>query len=104
MKKQLIQFKLNDVCDLVQRYKDKSVIGTRLVYRKKLDESGINTRNKAKIVEIGYSQAKGIDYEDTYDSVALLEEIRLLLAFSSICCLNLSCIRWVLNFIFLKAL
>lgn len=57
------------------------------LFRNKLDENRIMTRNKARIVAIGYSQVEGIVYEETYFLVAHLEVIQLLLAFS--CCLNI---------------
>ena len=38
-------------------------------------------RNKARLVAQGYSQAEGIDYDETYAPVARLEAIRLFLAF-----------------------
>lgn len=52
------------------------------MFRNKLDENGIMTRNKARIVVRGCSQAEGIDYEKTYYPVARLEAIRFLLAFA----------------------
>lgn len=54
---------------------DKIIIGTRLVFSKNMDENGIITRNKARLIEKGYSQAKGIDYTETYAHVAHLEAI-----------------------------
>lgn len=42
----LIQFKQNDVWDLVPRPSDKIVTDTRWVFRNKFDENGIVTRNK----------------------------------------------------------
>jgi len=53
------------------------------VFRNKLDEKGIITRNKARLVAKGYNQEEGIDYKETYAPVARLEAIRLLLAFAS---------------------
>ncbi|GJV41199.1 retrovirus-related pol polyprotein from transposon TNT 1-94 [Tanacetum coccineum] len=55
------------------------------VYRNKLDENGIVSRNKARLVAQGYNQQEGIDYDETYAPVARLESIRILLA---IACAN----------------
>jgi hypothetical protein len=39
-------------------------------------------RNKSRLVAQGFSQKEGIDYEETFASVAHLKAIRMLLAFS----------------------
>nr|GEW68402.1 copia protein [Tanacetum cinerariifolium] len=47
-----------------------TVIGTKCVFRNKLDEHGIMSRNKARFVAQGYNQQQGIDYDETYASIA----------------------------------
>ncbi|GJW69427.1 retrovirus-related pol polyprotein from transposon TNT 1-94 [Tanacetum coccineum] len=42
----------------------KRAIGTKWVFRNKKDESGIVIRNKARLVEQGYIQEEGIDYDE----------------------------------------
>src|ERR1044072_4487376 len=58
------------------------VIGTKWVFRNKLNEKGEVVRNKARLVAQGYSQQEGIDYTETFAPVARLEGIRLLISFS----------------------
>jgi len=53
------------------------------VFRNKLDEQGIVTRNKARLVVQGYNQEEGIDYEETFALVARIEAIRILIAFAT---------------------
>ncbi|GKA05958.1 retrovirus-related pol polyprotein from transposon TNT 1-94 [Tanacetum coccineum] len=69
-----------EVKDLVHLPKNQSVIGTKWVFRNKLDENGIVSRNKERLVAQGYNQQKGIVYDETYAPVAKLESIRILLA------------------------
>jgi len=57
------------------------------VFQNKLDESGIIVRNKVWLVAKGYNQEEGINYDETYASVAMLEVIRLLL------------VSWILGYI-----
>nr|GEZ74260.1 copia protein [Tanacetum cinerariifolium] len=54
---------------------------TKWVFRNKLDENGIISQNKARLVAQGYNQQEGIDYDETYAPVAGLESIRLCLCF-----------------------
>jgi len=84
MKKELNQFEYYEVWSLVPRTPEMNIIGTKWVYRNKMDEHGAITRNKARLVAKGYNQEEGIDFDETYAPVARLEAIRLLLAFSSI--------------------
>ncbi|GKA54046.1 retrovirus-related pol polyprotein from transposon TNT 1-94 [Tanacetum coccineum] len=59
-----------------------TIIGTKWVFRNKLDENGVVSRNKARLVAQGYNQQEGIDYDETYAPVARLEYIRILLAYA----------------------
>ena len=51
------------------------MIGTKWVFKNKLDEHGMVVRNKARLVAQGYSQEKGIDYDETFAPVARLKDI-----------------------------
>ena len=84
MQEELNQFERNNVWELVEKPKNYPIIGTKWVFRNKLDEHGIIIRNKARLVAKGYNQEEGIDYEEAYAPVARLEAIRMLLAYSSI--------------------
>ena len=82
MNEELVQFIRNDVWELVPCPLDKTVIGTKWVYRNKLDESGVVIRNKARLVAQGYNQEEGIDFDETFAPVARLEAIQI---FTCIC-------------------
>nr|GEU61736.1 retrovirus-related Pol polyprotein from transposon TNT 1-94 [Tanacetum cinerariifolium] len=62
--------------------KNMTIIGTKWVFRNKLDENGIVSQNKSRLVAQGYNQQDGIDYDETYAPVARLESIRILLAYA----------------------
>ncbi|GJR96621.1 retrovirus-related pol polyprotein from transposon TNT 1-94 [Tanacetum coccineum] len=84
MQEELNKFISNDVWELVPNPKNMTIIGTKWVYRNKLDENGVVSRNKARLVAQGYNQQKGIDYDETYAPVARLESIRILLAYACV--------------------
>nr|GEY90263.1 retrovirus-related Pol polyprotein from transposon TNT 1-94 [Tanacetum cinerariifolium] len=82
MQEELNQFVANNVWELVPQPKNMTIKGTKWVFRKKLDENGIVSRNNARLVAQGYNQQEGIDYDETYAPVARLESIRILLAYA----------------------
>jgi len=58
------------------------VIGTKWVIRNKQDQDGVVVRNKARLIAQGYTQVEGLDFGETYASVARLEATRILLAYA----------------------
>ncbi|GJR03843.1 retrovirus-related pol polyprotein from transposon TNT 1-94, partial [Tanacetum coccineum] len=66
MQEELNQFIANDVWELVPQPRNMTIIGTKWVFRNKLDENGVVSRNKARLVAQGYNQQEGIDYDETY--------------------------------------
>ena len=82
MQEELNQFQRNDVWDLVPKPPQKNIIGTKWVFKNKMNEQGELTRNKSRLVAQGYSQQEDIDYPKTFALVARLEAIRLLLSYA----------------------
>lgn len=80
MQEELNQFQRNDVWFLTERPTDKNVIGTKWIFKNKHDEHGTVIRNKVRLVIKGYTQIKGIDFEETFALIARLESIRILLS------------------------
>ncbi|GJV89662.1 retrovirus-related pol polyprotein from transposon TNT 1-94 [Tanacetum coccineum] len=56
------------------------VIALKWIYKVKLDEYGDVLKNKARLVAKGYRQEEGIDFEESFASVARLEGIRIFIA------------------------
>ena len=83
MQEELNQFERNKVWKLVPKPKDRTIVGTKWVFKNKVDENGIITRNKARLVAKGYSQEEGIDFDETFAPVARLEAIRIFLAYAA---------------------
>ncbi|KAK1359193.1 hypothetical protein POM88_043667 [Heracleum sosnowskyi] len=83
MQEELNEFERNEVWKLVPRPKNRSIVGTKWIFKNKTDSDGVIIRNKAKLVAKGYSQQEGIDYDETFAPVARLEAIRIFLAYAA---------------------
>ncbi|GJR12848.1 putative ribonuclease H-like domain-containing protein [Tanacetum coccineum] len=83
MQDELLQFKLQKVWTLVDLPNSKNAIGTKWVFRNKKVERGIVIKNKARLVAQGYTQEEWINYDEVFASVAIIEAIRLFLAYAS---------------------
>ncbi|GKA45700.1 retrovirus-related pol polyprotein from transposon TNT 1-94, partial [Tanacetum coccineum] len=59
------------------------VITLKWIYKVKFDELGGILKNKARLVARGYHQEEGIDFEESFASVAILEAIRIFRAFAA---------------------
>lgn len=83
MTEEIDQIKKNDTWTLIPRPKDKNVIGTKWIFKNKLNEKGEVIHNKARLVCKGYAQEEGIDYGETFAPMARLEGVRTLLAYAA---------------------
>nr|GFB94006.1 retrovirus-related Pol polyprotein from transposon TNT 1-94 [Tanacetum cinerariifolium] len=83
MQYELDQFARLKVWRLVPRPEGKNIIKTKWIFKNKKDESSLVIQNKARLVAVGYSQQKGIDYDETFAPVARIEAIRLFLAYAA---------------------
>nr|GEZ86475.1 retrovirus-related Pol polyprotein from transposon TNT 1-94 [Tanacetum cinerariifolium] len=83
MQEELNEFKWLEVWELVPRPDKVIVITLKWIYKVKLDELGGILRNKARLVARGYHQEEGIDFEESFASIARLEAIRIFLAYAA---------------------
>nr|GEW41877.1 retrovirus-related Pol polyprotein from transposon TNT 1-94 [Tanacetum cinerariifolium] len=81
MQEELDQFARLKVWRLVPRPEGKTIIKTKWIFKNTKDESSLVIRNKARLVEVGYSQQEGIDYDETFAPVARIEAIHLFLVY-----------------------
>ena len=82
MNEELDQNEKNQTWELVPRPTNKNIVGTKWVFKNKLNENGKVIRNKERLVCKGYAQVEGIDFEEIFTLIARLEAIRMVLAFS----------------------
>lgn len=83
MSKDVNQTQKNQTWEPGQRLKDKKIIGTKWVFRSKLNENGKIVRNKERMVCKGYTHLYVIEFEETFSHVVRLESIRMFLEFES---------------------
>lgn len=86
---------------LVPRQDNHTIIETKWVYRRKLDENDVIMRNKARLVAQSYNQGDGIDFEETFTSIARFEAIRMSLKFT--CHMNFKFFKIDMESAFLNA-
>ena len=83
MKEEIEQIEKNKTWTLVPKLDDKNVIGTKWVFRNKIDENGEITRNKERLDCKGYAQEEGLNYGEKFAPVARMEGVRTLLAYAA---------------------
>lgn len=59
---------------------DRKAVGCKWVYKRKFDAQGKLLKYKARLVDKGFTQQIGIDYNETYAPVMKLESLKVLLA------------------------
>ena len=66
--------------EIVPRPVDKSVEGSRWIYKVKQVVDGSVEKYKARFVSWGFSQIEGIDYEETFAFVTRYSSVRTILS------------------------
>nr|GEU81115.1 retrovirus-related Pol polyprotein from transposon TNT 1-94 [Tanacetum cinerariifolium] len=83
MQEELFQFKRLDVWVLVHALDNISPFTLKWLFKNNHDEEQTVIRNKSRLVVRGYRQEEGIDFEESFTSVARMEAIRILLAYAA---------------------
>lgn len=73
----------NHTFELVKLPKGKRALKNRWVYKVKHDDSSSHPRYKARLVVKGYSQKKGIDFEEIFAPVVKMPSIRIVLGLAA---------------------
>ena len=76
MEAEMRSLRRNDVWELVALPENRQVVGSKWVYKVKVDGDGQVERYKARLVAQGYTQRKGADYDETFSPVVRMESLR----------------------------
>jgi hypothetical protein len=72
----------NSAWEIVPRSVDKSVIGSRWIYKVKQAADGSVEKYKARFMVWGFSQIEGVDYDETFAPITRYSSIRSIFALS----------------------
>ncbi|OWM63207.1 hypothetical protein CDL15_Pgr010607 [Punica granatum] len=78
MRSEMESMYTNQVWTLVDPPEGVKPIGCKWVFKKKTDVDGNVITFKGRLVAKGFRQVHGVDYDETFSPVAMLESIRLL--------------------------
>ncbi|MCR2848204.1 hypothetical protein KN825_16925, partial [Weizmannia coagulans] len=70
----------NKVWTLIDAPEGIKTIGFKWVFKRKTDMDGKVHTYKARLVAKGFKQTHGIDYDETFSPVVMLQSIRILIA------------------------
>ena len=82
MNEEIDQIEKNNTWEFVPRPADKNVLGSKWVFKNKINEHGQIVRNKGWLVCKGHAQVEGHDFDETFAPVEILEAIRLFLSYA----------------------
>jgi hypothetical protein len=82
MNDELDQIEKNNTWEMVHRPEGKIIIGSKWIFKNKLNEQGQVIRNKSRLVCKGYAQIVGLDFDETFAPVERLEAIRICLSYA----------------------
>jgi transposase InsO family protein len=80
MREELKSIEENETWDLVELPAGRKAIGSKWVFKTKVDEAGKISRRKARLVAQGFSQKFGTDFDEIFAPVARSTTLRLLLS------------------------
>lgn len=83
MQEEINALKCNNTWDLVTLPKNAKIVDNKWVFRIKTSSDGKPLRYKARLVARGFTQEKGVDYQETFAPVVRYDSIRILLALAT---------------------
>jgi hypothetical protein len=83
MVKEMESLQKNETWDLVKLPSGRKPVGSKWVFKKKMNATSQVKKFKAQMVAKGYSQVKGVDFGEIFSHVAKLTSIRVLMSLAA---------------------
>src|SRR6266481_9128472 len=83
IKTELAALEKKETWELVDQPSNTNIIGSRWVFWLKHDAGGKITQHRARLVAQGYTQAFGINYDDTFSPIVKLASLRIIAALAA---------------------
>ena len=80
MEREMESLHSNEVWDLVKPPPNQKIVGSKWIFKRKVDVDGTVEWYKARLVAQGCTQKFGLDYEETFSPVVRFESIRFVVA------------------------
>ena len=75
MEKEIEALHANDMWDLVELCEGRKAVGSKWVFKLKLNADEVMERRKARLVAQGFSQKHGLDYDETFSPVVYCRDL-----------------------------
>ncbi|KAD2806280.1 hypothetical protein E3N88_39657 [Mikania micrantha] len=83
MNSEMQSMRENQVWDLVELPPGSRAVGSKWIFKRKMDMHGNVHTYKARLVAKGFTQTQGVDYDEIFSPVAMIKSIRILLAIAA---------------------
>jgi hypothetical protein len=83
MVKQMESLHKMETWDLVELPNGRKLVGSKWVFKKTLNTTGLVEKFKAQLVAKGYSQVEGVDFGEIFSPVEKLTSIRVLISLAA---------------------